>query len=571
MKSSSLLAAGSLLAVLVPATARAEEFALNFDPPEIALHHDSGAEQSTPQLQSPPLSRADLGLPLPVPARAASPPLRYHSPAQLPPGVYRQAVAVALGAEVSPASLLPSAPPAPAPTPTQPGGSEGLLPAVATSTPPPPAAQPSIVSDATPKTSPTISPPTLALTFELASPTLAAASSMAGSSTPPVANRADVLGDLFSGNSDSLVARAVGSAEGTRTPSGDRTAAYYGHVDPGNGVWNLGTFSYQHGAPSATAADAKQLRRLKTQTEILQTRATQLGLSLSLEETLNGIDLANQSPLAAIGRVGYVERLAEAKARGHSGMDAIVVARTRAYLNPKTQRWNAPGLGNTQASISRDQKRRARAVSHALVAFEQENPSHTSLGSDVNPPDPAEGSLPISPEPRPDPQPLALGFNLEPANLPAPVKVAVQALTPGLSQAIRSIPSGTDHQGDRPAAAIAEATISKAPLVPSTATMQKPAQAASSPLTPPGTPAAITPTQGAETSAPSPKFPQKPLTSLTWLSSEPGAMPQAVVHPPSAEPQTTVVKAPNPPAKTKADGENQARPDPVDEEVSQVP
>ncbi|NJR66804.1 MAG: hypothetical protein HC772_18210 [Leptolyngbyaceae cyanobacterium CRU_2_3] len=49
------------------------------------------------------------------------------------------------------------------------------------------------------------------------------------------------LDHLFQGNSESLVARAVGSAEGTRTPEGDRNPAYYGHVDPGNKVWNLGT------------------------------------------------------------------------------------------------------------------------------------------------------------------------------------------------------------------------------------------------------------------------------------------------------------------------------------------
>ena len=73
------------------------------------------------------------------------------------------------------------------------------------------------------------------------------------------------LETLFHGNSDSLVARAVGSAEGTRTAEGGYTAAYYGHVDPGNHKWNLGSFSYQHGANSPTEADAKQLKWLYNQ------------------------------------------------------------------------------------------------------------------------------------------------------------------------------------------------------------------------------------------------------------------------------------------------------------------
>ncbi|HZG37555.1 MAG TPA: hypothetical protein VEZ50_02640, partial [Nodosilinea sp.] len=96
--------------------------------------------------------------------------------------------------------------------------------------------------------------------------------------------------------------------------------------------------------------------------------------NLTLEETLNGLDLANQSPLAAIGRVGYIERLAEAKQNGLDGTEAILVARTRSYINPNTGRWNAPGLGNTEVSIRRDQQRRANAVASAIAAYESQHP-----------------------------------------------------------------------------------------------------------------------------------------------------------------------------------------------------
>ena len=59
---------------------------------------------------------------------------------------------------------------------------------------------------------------------------------------------------------------------------------------------------------------------------------------------------------------------------GYTGFESIVVARTRSYINPDTQRWNAPGLGNTLESITRDQRRRANAVAQAMEVYKQENP-----------------------------------------------------------------------------------------------------------------------------------------------------------------------------------------------------
>ncbi|NEP17959.1 MAG: hypothetical protein F6J97_13810 [Leptolyngbya sp. SIO4C1] len=178
---------------------------------------------------------------------------------------------------------------------------------------------------------------------------------------------------LFAGGADSLVARAVGSAEGTRTAEGGYTWAYYGHLDPGNGVWNLGSFSYQHGASSPAAADAQQLARLQRQSQQLADQAAQQGLELSTLEKLNGIDLANQSPKAALERGGYIERLAEAQQQGMAGTDAILWARIYAYLDPETHRWDAPGLGNTLQGIRHDQARRLRAISHSLTKYPKQN------------------------------------------------------------------------------------------------------------------------------------------------------------------------------------------------------
>jgi hypothetical protein len=188
--------------------------------------------------------------------------------------------------------------------------------------------------------------------------------------TPGATNSAS-LDVLFQNDSYSIVATAVGSAEGTRTPDGGRTWAFQGHVDPGNGVWNLGTFSYQHGASSPDEADRKQLERLKGQAQTLRRAAQERGITLTLEEELNGIDLANQSPRAALSRGGYMDRLKEAHDIGLRGSDAVLWARTRSFLDPDTNRWNAPGLGNTTRGVTNDQDRRIRAIARAIEAHQK--------------------------------------------------------------------------------------------------------------------------------------------------------------------------------------------------------
>ena len=186
---------------------------------------------------------------------------------------------------------------------------------------------------------------------------------------------------MFEGGSGSLVAHTVGSAEGTRYRNGKKTRAYYGHTDPGNGVWNLGTFSYQHEATSPEDADRKQLKRLKRQGDQLQQQAQLHGLQLSLKEKLNGLDLANQAPLAALGEGGYIERLAQAYRLQMRDDEAIAWARTRAYIDPNTKTWNAPGLGNNLRSISQDQERRMAAIEEAMSAYEHSHYPEIALAS----------------------------------------------------------------------------------------------------------------------------------------------------------------------------------------------
>lgn len=203
-------------------------------------------------------------------------------------------------------------------------------------------------------------------------------------SAPIVPADQNRVAKLYAGGSDSLVARTVGAAEGTRTPDGGKTDLYQGHVDPGNGVWNRGTFSYQFGNSenlSPDAADRRQMAKIQRIHEtVLLPKAEQYQVApLSLAEEINGIDLINQAPLAVTEAGGYIERLAEAKQKkGLQGDAAILEARVWAFWDGDRGGWDAPGLRayddiSKEASIRHDQNRRMDMIHQALVAYEREN------------------------------------------------------------------------------------------------------------------------------------------------------------------------------------------------------
>lgn len=165
---------------------------------------------------------------------------------------------------------------------------------------------------------------------------------------------------LFKGGGNSLVARIVGHAEGTRSANGEKTTAYSGHRDPGNSVWNLGYFSYQHSAVSPQDADRKQLARLEGQFVVIEEQARKRGIDLSIEEKLNAIDLANQAPLAALEPGGFIDRLKECKRE-------LVCVRSQSFIDNETGRLDAPGLGNNMNQVRADQKRRIDAINSTFA------------------------------------------------------------------------------------------------------------------------------------------------------------------------------------------------------------
>lgn len=188
---------------------------------------------------------------------------------------------------------------------------------------------------------------------------------------------------LFQGGSESLVARTVGAAEGTRAADGGKTSLYEGHTDPGNGVWNRGTFSYQFGNEenlTADEADRRQVAKIKRiHDSVMVPEAAEKGIApLTLAEEINGIDLINQAPLAVTEAGGYVERLAEAKKKGLSGDEAILDARVWAFWDAGKGDWDAPGLRayddlGKEASIRHDQDRRMGMINQALEAYQQQH------------------------------------------------------------------------------------------------------------------------------------------------------------------------------------------------------
>ncbi len=140
----------------------------------------------------------------------------------------------------------------------------------------------------------------------------------------------------------------------------------------------MGSFSFQHcrdaqyNCSSPDQADVYQLKRLKGQAERLREKAESLGLNMSLEEELNGIDLANQAPAAALGQPGYADWLKKARQKGLTDQEAILWARVSSYWDPAISGWNAPGLGNSEGNITHDQNRRMTAIARALDVYNQQ-------------------------------------------------------------------------------------------------------------------------------------------------------------------------------------------------------
>jgi LysM repeat protein len=184
----------------------------------------------------------------------------------------------------------------------------------------------------------------------------------------------------------------IGNAEGNRTPSGGTTSSYKGHIDPGNGKSNSGSFSYQHGAGlTPEQADKAQLTKLSKLIPAYEKAVRKAGLDPSNATLATAyFDLFNQSESAA---ARFLDQIGDLKATGitnlsvtdlrfHSFVDNTTGKRFT-YTNGKGQTLTAGSglakiardrLGRTptekevQIVIRDDQKRRQNAMVVAMAA-----------------------------------------------------------------------------------------------------------------------------------------------------------------------------------------------------------
>lgn len=154
-------------------------------------------------------------------------------------------------------------------------------------------------------------------------------------------------------------ALAIGIAEGTRTPDGGVTRAYYGHRDPGNGVRNQGNFSAQQGQATPQIADQQWLGKLTRQQmnyEPLLARAgIQRGTHGYNRLMFNILDLTVQAPAAVPDFVAQTPKMI----RGGLSIESIAKARADSFYSPSSGRLDAPGFGNNYSRLFSDQRSRA--------------------------------------------------------------------------------------------------------------------------------------------------------------------------------------------------------------------
>jgi hypothetical protein len=130
---------------------------------------------------------------------------------------------------------------------------------------------------------------------------------------------------------------AIGIAEGTRTPNGGYTKAYYGHGDPGDGHWNRGTVSGGRGSSASPAqVDRQWMARLTQQAvsaaPVLQRLGLQPGTQGWNRVLFNVLDLTVQAPAAVRD---FIAKLPGVVRQGAT-VEAIAKARSDSFYNPRT-------------------------------------------------------------------------------------------------------------------------------------------------------------------------------------------------------------------------------------------
>ena len=157
---------------------------------------------------------------------------------------------------------------------------------------------------------------------------------------------------------------AIGIAEGTRTPSGANTKAYYGHTDPGDGNRNRGTVSGGRNGGSPEQVDRQWMGILTSVSAGMAPVLQRLGLPPNSQGwnrvMFNILDLRVQAPAAV---QDFVRKLPQVINQGLT-VEAIAKARADSFFNPQTGRLEASGFGNSYSRLFADQRSRAGAYDY---------------------------------------------------------------------------------------------------------------------------------------------------------------------------------------------------------------
>jgi len=178
-------------------------------------------------------------------------------------------------------------------------------------------------------------------------------------------------------DSSMLISCLVGRAEGTKDLSCQKNSAWYGHTDPGDGLWNRGWCSFsltRHGMKVGDTPEEadKQCRILiAKRAKILQEQFDKLRIKTHPLATINALDLAIQSPQAAFGdecNPGYARNLNDYIYDNPKAplLTQIIEARVKSYWSNCSGKYEV--WCKSYECIKADQERRVYAI---LSAYKQ--------------------------------------------------------------------------------------------------------------------------------------------------------------------------------------------------------
>jgi hypothetical protein len=174
---------------------------------------------------------------------------------------------------------------------------------------------------------------------------------------------------LFAGGQDSWITRVVGYSEGNRDLDGGFTSGYAGHRDRGNGVFNRGSFSSQHGYATGEEADAHWQGQLQSVWPLYEATMREHGFDPNDPRmAATFADMYTLSPRTAIANNPH-SYLGQIRARGNTDPftdQELLDMRMLSFHDPTTGEF-VHNLGQEEGAA--DLARRNAAVLEAVAHY----------------------------------------------------------------------------------------------------------------------------------------------------------------------------------------------------------